>query len=389
MTVSGYDRALSAMKRGPLRPAVRDGRPIVLFHTPWQRPDDGWSICARANARAMHMGGIDVHLYSWNESPSGKIDAEVIDALPLAKLVSEWDLHVFSAALFGAEKMLPTISHLKFDREPQTFHAMFERQHIEPEIVDELNRLRGVWAQCGMNHEVLQRCGVRNSTFIPFPYFDDDPHLALDPPRGSERFYYGGRFEHRKAPDNLIRAFTLAFRPGEASLTLKLSSYSGPQASPYVTPEEVIDECIGKNGWTAGAAIEGIRIIRGRLSKRQMLELHATHDVYASAARGEGIDLFAFDAKLSGRQVVTTDSGGPRDFLNDGDILVPSTGLIPFDESYEHGEGACYADYDLDALAGALQKARSGAPVGSRVPKQHRVENVAKRFREWVGGILS
>jgi len=388
VTVSGYDRALSAMKRGPLRPAPRDGRPVVLYHSPWQRPDDGWSICARANARAMHMGGIDVHLYSWNESPSGKVDPEVIDALPYAKLVSEWDLHVFSAALFGAEKILPAISHLKFDREPQAFHAMFERQYIEPAIVDELNQLRGVWAQCGMNHEVLTRCGVKNSTFIPFPYFDDDPHLEIPPPKESRRFYYVGRFEPRKAPDNLIRAFMRAFRPGEASLTLKLSAYAGPQGNPYVTPEEVIDEGLGKNNWTAGAAIEWIRIIRGRLSKRQMLELHASHDVYASASRGEGIGLPELEAKLSGRQVVTTDSGGPRDFLNDGDVLVPATGLIPFDESYEHGPGACYSAYDLDALVAALQEARAGTPVGSRVPETHRAEHVGKRMREWVEEIL-
>ena len=95
------------------------------------------------------------------------------------KLTDRWDLHVYSAALFGAEKIVPYLSHLPLDKERQAFHAMFERFHIEPEIAAALNALHGVWSQCGSNHEVLVKAGVKNSTLIRAPYFADDPHLLI------------------------------------------------------------------------------------------------------------------------------------------------------------------------------------------------------------------
>ena len=70
-----------------------------------------------------------------------------------------------------------------------------------------------------------------------------------------------------------------------------------------------------------------------------MIELHGKNDVYVSASRGEGLDLPAFAAKLSGRLLAMTDSGGPRDFVNDGDILVPPCGLVTADTDYPLGEG--------------------------------------------------
>ena len=146
---------------------------------------------------------------------------------------------------------------------PQAYHCVFERQYLEPKLVEALNLLDGVWAQCSANQDVLIKHGVENVTLIHHPWFDDDPHLRLEPPRECRRFYWIGRAEPRKAPDRLVRAFLRAFKPGEATLTMKLSVYKHLKTFP--SPEAVIAAEVPVNGWTDTNWTEHIHIIRGRL----------------------------------------------------------------------------------------------------------------------------
>ncbi len=122
-----------------------------------------------------------------------------------------------------------------------------------------------------------------------------------------------------------------------------------------------------------------------KLTRGEMLSLHANHDVYCSASRGEGLDLPAFAAKLAGRKLCITDSGGPRDFVGEGDVLVPACGSVPADPSYKWGASATYADFRFDDVVAGLQRARSEPQRGERVPAEFRAQHVGKLFREWVG----
>jgi glycosyltransferase involved in cell wall biosynthesis len=368
----------------------------VLFHTPWRRSDDGWSIAARAYARAMALGGLDVHLLDWAGPREllPKPTDEVLDEVRgLTDPVSEWDCRILSCVVEGGERMRRVLGGQQLGRGPQGFHCVFERQQIDAELAELLNGLEGVWAQCSFNRDVLRACGVRRVALIPQPYFDDDPLLAVPPPSDSRRFYWIGRFEPRKAPDLLVRAFLRAFKPGEATLTLKLSPYPhdpGPRGRHYPSAEEVIlhelyERDIERAGWTPRSACTAIRVVRQKLSRSQMLLLHANHDVYCSASRGEGLDLPAFAAKLAGRKLCVTDSGGPRDFVADGDEIVPTCGSVAADASYPWPEGSTYADFRLEDLVAALQRARGSEQRGARVPEAHRSERVGQLFREWVG----
>jgi glycosyltransferase involved in cell wall biosynthesis len=387
---SSWSKMLTAMRRGPItRPK---GAPVVLFRAPWTRFDDGWCIAARANARAMSLGGIDVRLTSWMEDPSQSDDEAVEEAGRFATKPHSWDVHLFSCPLLDAARMTTILHNMAtFNLETQAFQAMFERQYIEPGVIAGLNRLKGIWTQCSANLEVLQKHGVENTTLIRFPYFDDNPYLRLEPPKECRRFLWIGRVEHRKAPDNLIRAFLRAFKPGESKLTMKLSKWEHKTISHSIERallDELIEPQVVRNGWTTHNWRGDIDILRARLSREDMVTLYARHDVYASASRGEGLDLPAFDAKLAGRVLVTTDSGGPRDFIDDGDVLVPATGTIPASEEYPWGEGATYSDYRLDDLIGALQHVRGSSPRGSRLPEGFRAENVSAAFRAWVGCLV-
>lgn len=378
-----WQKLLNAMRRGPPEPDPRDERPVVLFRTPWKRPDDGWAVAARAYARAMHLGGLDVRLSSWQPNEPNPTPEVWQEVGAFTGMPPVWDVHVFSCMLGSAKNMSSIFSNMALrNTGPQAYHCVFERQNVEADLAEKLNLLAGVWAQCSANRDVLVEAGVRNVTLIHHPYFDDDPHLRLDPPRECRRYYWIGRNEPRKAPDVLVRAFMRAFHPGEARLTLKLSAYAHTHEVVPIT--SAIEDEVGNRGWTASNWRDSIHLIEGRLSKEEMLQLHADNDVYVSASRGEGLDLPAFAAKMAGRQLVLTDSGGPRDFLNDGDVLVPPCGLVPASADYSWGEGAVYFDHKIEDLAVAMQSVHGTKPAGSRLDAKFKAERVGQSFAQWI-----
>lgn len=342
-------------------------RPTVMFHTPFARPDDGWSVAARRYARAMHEAGLDVRLVSFDEAPEELDPSIVAEVGACLKYADRWDLHLLSAAVTHWKHTAACVSTLAYDAAPGAMHVVFERLRVEPELAEVLNNLSGVWAQCSANRDALVRAGVRDVELIGMPYFDDDPLLQIPKPDRSDRFLYVGRVEFRKSPERLVRAFTMAFKPGEASLTIKLSKYSGYGSD--VQSHEF---------WTAVDANPNVTVLQGELARDQMESLYANHDVYCSASRGEGWDLPAYHMKLAGRRLAMTDSGGPRDFAADGDALVPVTGEV-LDLL-----GHPYADHNMDHLVEALQLACSKPGPGSRVPEHLNSRVIGRKFREWV-----
>lgn len=365
----------------------------VLFESIYHLPYDGWCIATRAYTRAMKLSGIQLQLHSWAPLPLQLDDvvlSEVGDCL--GRLSQLRDVYVFSTALGGPQQMKHSLTTLLTQYfAPRVLYTMFERTTVQPEITAATNMIEGVWVPCSANAEVMKRCGSVNTTYIPYPYFDDDPALKLAPPSGSRTFLWIGRWEPRKAPDLLLKAFLCAFKPGESHLIMKLGPV--PWEKPYVVPESCLKQlldlpAIRQQGWTLEAAEQDIEFIRGKLTPDEILALHARSDIYVSASRGEGIDLPAFTAKLAGRRIVTTDSGGPRDFVGEGDVLVPTCGTVPAPQ-YEFlwGPGCTYADYKMTDLIQALQKARGATSKVEPVPVANRAEYVGKKLLQWMGSL--
>jgi glycosyltransferase involved in cell wall biosynthesis len=360
----------------------------IVFESPWTRPDDGWSVSSRAYARCIALAGHDVRLLHPGGRPAE--DPEVLAEIPaeMREPTRLWDAYTFSTPLGGPEqhRAAGTFEVLRRYAPPRFFYTMFERLEVQPELVAEMNQLDAVWVPSTCCIERLDEAGLECGLWVPFPHFPDDPYLPLPPPRREPReFLWVGRWERRKAPDKLIEAFVAAFQPGEARLTLKTSGRHARDPS-YPTAEEVLAE-ITRGHWTAGAVAENIRVVPDRLSRAEMVAMMAEADVYCSASRGEGLDLPCYAAKLAGRTVVTTDSGGPRDFLGEGDELVPARGRLPLPEyAWLWGEGAEVADYELGDLVAALQRARSRAPRRSDM-REFEAASVAKvlgrLFEEW------
>lgn len=363
----------------------------VLFDTLWHREYDGWSICCRSYARAMAAAGMGVQLHSWLPSVEGPANDRVTAEIGHLLKPIDRDLFVFSCTFNGEWGISYSLEPLVKARKPRAFFTMFERLRVEPAAVSFLRELDGVWVPSTWNAEFMRSAGVDSTVAIGMPYHDDDPHLTLPPPKKEPRtFLWIGRWEPRKAPHNLIRAFLRAFKPGEAELVLKPGPL--PWEGDYSQAEDVIRDELELGSWKhwkPSQATESIRVVRGLLSPAAMIALHASSDVYVSASRGEGIDLPIHAAKLGGRRVVTTDSGGPRDFLTESDILVPSTGTVPADPLYKWGAGATYADYSLDALVAAMQVARAETRRPERLSTAFHASVIGARLRSWAEEILS
>jgi glycosyltransferase involved in cell wall biosynthesis len=360
----------------------------LLFETPWKNPAHGWPQSSRAYARALDLVGVRVHLDDWNDR--GPVCEEICRLVPERMRVpdktwSEWDAHLFSCPLGSRVAHLDYGTFEQFhanNRPPRLFYTMFERRNLEPDLVAELNRLDGILVPCTANLRVLQDAGCRCANYVPYPYFEDDPLLALPPPRREPKtFLWIGRWEPRKAPHNLIAAFVQAFKPGEAKLLLKLGP-SPWRRSEYPGPEQLI-----------GDRSSDVEIVRETLSVEAMRGLHARADVYVSASRGEGIELGMYASKLAGRRAVTIDCGGPLDFLGEHDVVVPSTGDVLAPE-YEWlwGVGAKYADYELDTLVAAMQSVMTPwtpPAAEARLPPRNRGESVGHWLQGWIEAALA
>jgi glycosyltransferase involved in cell wall biosynthesis len=420
------ERALSA---GPPQMPERDPScRTFLFETLWYDEADGWAISSRGHARAMINAGIDVRMQSWMPLMSKTIDqhelaqmspeeimklvipekrlAEMINPAALAEIGglervyqkgSPFGFYLFSTTLGGPAFVTSPLNMLLNYPRPRAFYTMFERCHVIPETAEQLKQLDGLWVLCSKNADELRRHGVE-ATVIPPCYRDDDPvrlarRYKARGPNEPLKFYWIGRNEPRKAMDNVVRAFLRAFKePGEATLTLKMSpiKWRGDTLSvedvirqefnrPFL-PDELLDP-----------TMFGIHIIDARLTREEMAELHASHHVYVSASRGEGWDLPAFEAKLVGNRVISTDSGGPRDFLHaeEGDHLIPATGEVPAHPRYWWGPGATYIDYDLNEIVKAMRVVHDTEqpPLTLDNLERFRQKNIGPAIKKWVEGI--
>jgi len=366
---------------------------IVEYRTPWTR-QTGWCIAARGYARAMQLAGIRVHLTSWMQSeqpevfqyrpPDPSVMSEVRDML--AAPGRDPDVSVLSSTL-GAG---PTIAFAKWPQQPgkSVVYTTFEREQLAPELVEQLNKLDGVWVPCTWNAATCIENGVRPDIVHVFPhvYFDDDPLLALELPEARRSFLWIGQWEPRKAPHNLIRAFLNAFdwRDG-ARLVLKTSGKW--TLGDYLEPEVVIDREACAANWRLKDAFEAITVVRNVLSRDEIVKLYRNASVYVSASRGEGFDLPCFQAALAGRTIVTTDSGGPRDFLSGSDFLIKRTGSVPIHPAYNYGEGSRHADYNVGELADKMRAAGDGEPPPRTDMSSFRAAHVGRELSEWFASL--
>lgn len=246
--------------------------------------------------------------------------------------------------------------------------VVLERDRVTAREAELLNLLAETWTSCHANAEALRRSGVEHVRVIPLP-FDPatDECFAIRQRRADgfdvqdvPRFYHIGKWEPRKAQDQLLRAFLLGVKPGRAKLRIKTSLFyqaikDYPQPATLV-PQLLAEPAIAARGWTREAFDRCVTFYLGAQPNKMIVDLHRWGDCYLSLSRGEGWDMPAFDAVLAGNRLVYTPSGGPQDFARtEGDCrLTSSAWTMPTHEMYGWGVDARCLDYDVAEAAHAI-----------------------------------
>jgi len=141
---------------------------------------------------------------------------------------------------------------------------------------------------------------------IPHCYDDSRKRPQTTPDNGERfRFYWVGAWTARKNPQGLIRAFALAFAAGSrAELVLH---------SPGCSMDTFV-AALAATGLQQHE-LPTITLSNQHLDEAALAQLHARSDCFVTAARGEGWNLPAFDAMLTGRHVISQYGLGSDEFL--------------------------------------------------------------------------
>jgi len=374
----------------------------VQWIGPWESPDDGFAGHTRASVRALSAAGLQVQLRGL--SPRQDVEEQVVDSVrdlltksiakyevrvvqivPNLDVVSRWVLHPRLDAQEAAGRNAATI-----------LYTVWERENMDRNLVALMSLAGQLWTACSRSAKALVAAGAPADKVhvVPMPYTATDPFAAMAPrrrPGGPLRFLHIGKWEPRKGQDQLIHAFMLAFRPGEAEFIIKTSKqapeFVGYAKNPTAAVQAALrDPRVAANGWTDATVSPSIRMIRDRLSDTQIVALHSWADVYCTASHGEGFDMPAFASALARNRLVYTPCGGPEDFCNDADVLVQNCGSESCHPWYEWEENSTWTSVATDDVAEALREAarRGRGPVTRSLSSGFSAIGVGRKMRQLI-----
>jgi glycosyltransferase involved in cell wall biosynthesis len=406
---------------GGQQAAFKEGRPAehehgVFYFAPWEPVADGFAEHCRRQARALALTGEPVLVRSFFQRIGGGEDSDEFRAIeelmrPLLRAsiahpkVEVYQLVPSETALFRytgyGHPFLSEADNAMANRF-RIFYTVWERDRATRGAVQAMKRVGQCWTGCEANRAMLERSGIAPERLrvVPMPYFPDDPHLALqgrDRKKGPVRFYHIGKWEPRKGQDRIVLAFLLAFRPGEAELILKTSELRTkivdyPQGPAQAVHAALLDPEVKRQGWSPHNVNLGVKIVSKRLPSELIVQMHALGDVYVTLSRGEGFDMPAFDAKLSGNMLVYTPSGGPQDFAGPTDARIEPSGSIKCNPFYQWSQDAEYLDYPMEAAVAALQEAKRRVEVRARVADREfgdfDAATVGRRMRQYINELI-
>lgn len=370
----------------------------VLYQGEFETLHDGTAIAVRRHARALADTGLPVELRSFSNMVERNgiyepahlglpeaVDREIGDLreasigtrVPVIKhaviVNAEHARNVLiprGAIAIGGDTM-ETVRLRRAVCENTILYTVWERDRIDEDVVNELNRAAQLWVPCMQNSLMLADSGVTASKIhvVPHPYREDDElnKLLRRQPQTDWRLFYSiGRWEPRKGYAELVEAFLRAFTPrNNVVLTIK---YTGGQWMDYPSPAEAFAETLKRPDvqahWTESQARERVRFIDKHLSRSGILELHFYNNIYVSSSHGEAWNWGAFEAKQAGNGLVYVPYGGVADFASPLDrFTVHTPSLVPVHPSYKWYD-ARWADVRVEDLMDAL---RSAAPPSQYV----------------------
>lgn len=361
----------------------------IGWFAPWEQPFNGFADHSRRSARALADAGGVVHLRSVNAmNQLGAFTKE------MNELQNKYDdllgtevgrygvfVHMFVPTSTSLQMLVSSQSldpeELVAVNSKRVVYTVWERFRVPEYMVAPLREVGQVWVACEANRHMLNEwIKYDKIRVVPVPFFPDDPHLALEArtrdPKRPVTFYHIGKWEPRKDQHRAMLAFMRAFRPFQCAFVVKTSAF-GPHAPGY--PNNALESIavnlrdpeVIRNGWTPDNVTKGgLMIVTGVLPDEAIVNLHRLGDCYVSLSHGEGFDMPAFDAKLSGNLMLYTPSGGPQDFAGDWDVkLAEKAHYVPCNIWYRWGR-SLWLDWDVEQAERGFLIARDRVLEGKR-----------------------
>jgi hypothetical protein len=340
---------------------------VIDYYGHWTFGADGIGRFARQQARTLARRlPVTMRLFEEQGEPDAAAVAEVG---PLYRPKgAPGVVRIFNVILREGFTSTSEVPHEEAPGERQQFldvgertvvYTMFERDKLYSSAIEAFRNAGQVWVPCERNAKILRESRVPSEKIRVVPYSYDPASVPAPSAVRGRRFYTIGTWDPRKSHDALVGAFMTAFHPDDdAILTIKTHRpWPG-----YPAPLDTLRRWARRSGgrWSLRDALRRVLVVQERWPRKTLRAMHAAHNIYVSAAHGEGWELGAFDAVLAGNLLVHVGFGGTEDYAPPGSISVPwQLGPVPPPFSEHHGwpPDTRWASYSVEALAAALQDA--------------------------------
>jgi glycosyltransferase involved in cell wall biosynthesis len=247
----------------------------------------------------------------------------------------------------------------------QIVWAMFESDRLPARYIRFLHAdVDFVWVPSSWGRDVLIANGIaaENVDIVPLGVDANLFHTYLrrkfDQSRPF-RFLAVGKFEKRKAYDELLAAFRDAFgNSGDVELVIKADYFIDSESK-----REAFSALVASFG------ISNVRLMFGDWAKEQLFSLYSTCDAFVFPSRGEAWGLPAIEAVASGLPIVSTFYSGHTEFLPcvETSLFKVDYTLQPIDDPEYHrywpsdtGDYGRWAQPSVTSIAEGLTVTRQG-----------------------------
>lgn len=261
-----------------------------------------------------------------------------------SEIVSEdapYSISLTIAGLLDYRKLRHSVCSRKFN----IAYPFWELEKIPKDYITYLQRFDQVWAPSTFIYDAFVANGLNRVALVKHPVRTPDIAPNGSPPDGKLKclfFFDFDSFATRKNPEAVIHAFQQAFKhQHDVSLTVKTRGVNDS----------------GRRYWLASQAANDnrITIVDKTMTRSQVAQMMADHDVFISLHRSEGLGLGCAEALAAGKIVVSTDYGGSTDFVNHDTAFPVAWIPIAVEEGqYPLSKDAIWADPSVDDAARQL-----------------------------------
>ena len=310
------------------------------------------------SARLLHqaLSTQDVKISACNRILKGRQNDSRFDDVISDK--SPFNVSLSVDGLTGFKRLRYQICKQKFN----IAYPFWELDTIPAKNIEYLSKYNRLWAPSKFIGNMLHGYGFSNVDVVKHPISlpTEEPEFFSQTGPLKILFHFDfDSFPARKNPEAAIYAFKSAF-PGKEDVTLTVKVRGKND--------------LGRRSWLAEQAATDprIRIVDQLMTRQEVNEMTADHDVFMSLHRSEGLGLGCAEALAAGKAVVATDYGGSTEFINDQtgypvqwsridvgpDDYIPAENSTWADPSVDHAAAVLRTIYD-DPLQ-AREKARKG-----------------------------